>query len=445
MPGSRVSKEEVIRFLEQNGCKLLSNNYINTSTDIEYRCVCGHNRVSKFKKIKHYKQFTCLECMGYISKEMVVDFLAQHNCELLSEYKSSNIKIKIKCDCGHLRVSTFKYIKSAKQFSCIKCTKLKARRFGEKRRCMFDQKRCMLLEKALNKSIKQREQFLPENYDKTIQCLRCNNEKSIRLFTSGKICKSCIKLKESIKRDKYSKEQHIHEMVHKCTVTSKLRYGRGRKIFQDKTNLIDEAFILKLCDKQGDKCFYSGVSFVWKHGVNEKPSIDRIDPNLPYSKDNVQMVIKIVNQAKNDLSHDEFLYMVDSIQNPLKETPHTLPALSWVPITHLLCGCRSRAKARLVSRTKHPNSGVFALTRDIINKIYKRQKGRCVYTGVVLYTKDYDVDKFHKLSIDRIDSDGGYTENNVQLVSYPTNQAKSDLTHNEFLNLIEKIHTNMKL
>lgn len=148
MPRSRVTKEEVIQFLEENGCKLLSNDYINTSTDIKYRCVCGHNRVSKFKKIKYYKQFKCLECIGCvpISKEMVIKFLAQHDCKLLSDYISSNIKIQIECDCGHPRVSTFKSIKNAKQFSCITCTGLKVRR--------FDKKRCRILEKALIKSIR---------------------------------------------------------------------------------------------------------------------------------------------------------------------------------------------------------------------------------------------------------------------------------------------------
>ena len=371
---------------------------------------------------------------------MVIKFLAQHDCKLLSDYKSSNIKIQIECDCGHPRVSTFKSIKNAKQFSCIACTGLKVRR--------FDKKRCRILEKALIKSIKQREHFFPENYYKTVHCSSCNIEKSIRLFTSGKICKPCIKQKETDKRLKYSKEDHIHEMVRSCTITSKLRYDRGRTVFQDKMNLIDDAFILQLCEKQGDKCCYSGIPFIWKHCVNEKPSIDRIDPKLPYSKDNVQMVIKIVNQAKNDLSHDEFLYMVKSIQNPLKEfklSPDNLPELGWVPITHLLCGCRGNAKARLASRTKHPNSSVFVLTRDIITKIYERQQGRCVYTGMMLYTNDYDVDKFHKLSVDRIDSDEGYVESNIQLVSYPTNQAKNNLTHYEFLTLINKIYTNLNL
>ena len=449
MPGKRVTKAEVVHFLEQNGCKLMSNDYVNSATDIEYRCACGHDRVGIIKNIKYYKQFTCLECIGYvpISKEMVVDFLAQHNCKLLSDYKSSNIKIEIECDCGHSRVSTFKNIKSAKQFSCITCTELKTQHLNQTKCRILNKQRCKLLEQSIIKSLKQRDHFSPENYYKTIQCSKCNIRKNIRLFShgQGKICKLCKKQKESDKMAKYSKEDHIHEMVYNCGITSKVRYGRGRTIFQDKTNLIDEAFILQLCDKQEDKCCYSGIPFVWKHGDNAKPSIDRIDSELPYSKDNVQMVIKIVNRAKNDLTHNDFLSMVKLIQNPLKETPHTLPTLGKTPLNNLLGDCRRSAKARLNRKTKDPNSGIFELSREIVTGIYKRQQGKCAYTGMVLYTRDVKVNHFQRLSIDRIDSNKGYTEHNVHLVSAYVNRAKNTLSHDEFLDLIDKIHTNLKL
>ena len=44
-------------------------------------------------------------------------------------------------------------------------------------------------------------------------------------------------------------------------------------------------------------------------------SIDRIDSNLGYTKDNIQLVGAIINQIKTDMSNDEFINMCSIITN----------------------------------------------------------------------------------------------------------------------------------
>ena len=67
--------------------------------------------------------------------------------------------------------------------------------------------------------------------------------------------------------------------------------------------------------KQGNRCAYSGKELIWLIKNNYSTSIDRIDSDKGYTKDNVQLVAKIVNQAKNNLMHDEFLEMINTIYN----------------------------------------------------------------------------------------------------------------------------------
>lgn len=73
---------------------------------------------------------------------------------------------------------------------------------------------------------------------------------------------------------------------------------------------ITEEYILELLYKQDNRCAITGDELTFILGNGRTPtnlSIDRIDPNLGYTKGNVQLVCMAVNQFKNDLSSKEFL------------------------------------------------------------------------------------------------------------------------------------------
>lgn len=69
-----------------------------------------------------------------------------------------------------------------------------------------------------------------------------------------------------------------------------------------------------------------------------------------------------------------------------------------------------------------------------LKALWEQQKGRCVYTGLPLRTRNHKTG--HALidiaSLDRIDSSKGYLKGNVQFISTALNLAKSDLPDERF-------------
>lgn len=63
-----------------------------------------------------------------------------------------------------------------------------------------------------------------------------------------------------------------------------------------------------LCVYTGEKLFVASKRAIWKKKLGYKPnmlSIDRIDPNKPYQKGNIQFVTARFNKIKQDLSNAE--------------------------------------------------------------------------------------------------------------------------------------------
>lgn len=56
-------------------------------------------------------------------------------------------------------------------------------------------------------------------------------------------------------------------------------------------------------------CNLSGRDLVFKIGHPDSPSIDRINSNRGYTKSNIQIVSSRVNQAKNNMTDQEFVQM----------------------------------------------------------------------------------------------------------------------------------------
>lgn len=74
----------------------------------------------------------------------------------------------------------------------------------------------------------------------------------------------------------------------------------------------------------------------------------------------------------------------------------------------------------------------FTVTREWLRTLLNKQGERCVYTGVPIgftTSKHWGA----TASLDRIDSEGGYTENNVQWVHKTVNMMKQQLGNAEFI------------
>ena len=70
--------------------------------------------------------------------------------------------------------------------------------------------------------------------------------------------------------------------------------------------------IWEVYEKQGKKCYYTGLPISFYYNSANKPekqtaSVDRIDSKLGYTKDNIQIVHKCINQMKQIFTDVEFI------------------------------------------------------------------------------------------------------------------------------------------
>lgn len=150
-----------------------------------------------------------------------------------------------------------------------------------------------------------------------IECSECGRSKYIRYFpfrrknytyNKEKICKKC-------KNNIQLKKNTLKHVLQRCLTTSKTstkeRLKKGRKECGINTLTINQ--LIKMFEEQNGKCKLSNVKLSLNTNSNNIVSIDRIDSNKGYTIDNIQLVSKIVNQAKNNLSMEDFKSMVFSI------------------------------------------------------------------------------------------------------------------------------------
>lgn len=76
---------------------------------------------------------------------------------------------------------------------------------------------------------------------------------------------------------------------------------------------IDVEYLHELFEQQNGKCAYSNVELTQSKSKIINMSIDRIDNSKGYIKGNVVWVSSIVNSMKNDLTEDEFVYVINLI------------------------------------------------------------------------------------------------------------------------------------
>ena len=153
-----------------------------------------------------------------------------------------------------------------------------------------------------------------------LKCVRCNEEKVQSSFykhsgNTGRngrqsYCKDCNHL---IRDERRSKDNgFIKTMILSCKYMGIRRSKKGRENCDD-YNLTLE-FILELKDKQNNRCALSGIEMIWESNSGwKKASIDRLDNDKGYTKDNVRLVAWGINQAMSNYSDDIFLEMCRAV------------------------------------------------------------------------------------------------------------------------------------
>ena len=100
--------------------------------------------------------------------------------------------------------------------------------------------------------------------------------------------------------------------------------------------------------------------------------------------------------------------------------------------------------SQMLSRCKTTNREC-TIDLKFIKDLWYTQKGRCALSGLQMlhtYSRDVPERVILNASVDRIDSSGGYTPGNVQLVSVRVNLMKGPLTENSFYDLCHAIVRN---
>lgn len=177
-----------------------------------------------------------------------------------------------------------------------------------------------------DKTLKYRNDYLPENYNQQFTCWDCKQTKNRKNFpyrkqyayNKEKRCKLCNYNATKKLRIQHSQGQIIQYLLTSAKGMAKKREKRNRKcLFK-----ITEKDIKDLIKKQNNKCIYTGREFKWVYKDPNKPSIDRIDSSKGYIKENIQLVIFKANQAKSTMTNAEFISFINEIYynvNPLKE------------------------------------------------------------------------------------------------------------------------------
>lgn len=133
-------------------------------------------------------------------------------------------------------------------------------------------------------------------------CTKCELEKDANLFGKDKVSKDGLryfcKLCEKEDNKKWKVKNWCKKLLHSAKSTSK------------KYNLpfdLDEAHILQLWSSQNGKCYWLEIDLVPSDVRSpSSPSIDRIDCDKGYTKNNIVLCSQFANLGRCDVDFDVF-------------------------------------------------------------------------------------------------------------------------------------------
>lgn len=147
---------------------------------------------------------------------------------------------------------------------------------------------------------------------------------------------------------------------------------------------------------------------------------------LHCTKDGYAYVCLTCGRAKTKLYRNKNREKYNTNQQAVRRTEKGF-------ISQLLHGAKTRAKQKGFE---------YSLTGDFIQELLTRIDYVCQVTGqkMTLEAKTRKQKNLHKVSLDRVDSLKGYTEDNVQLICWAVNLMKNSMDKEEFEFWINTIH-----
>lgn len=200
---AKLTYEQVKKYIEDLGCKLLSEEYKNTTTPLIIQCECGRIFERKFKILQKSPICKCKKCtQEYLTKGMLKPFeeilfeVEKRGYKILTtenDYKGINKKYKFICSQGHEKEMYLSDLLSGHECKICATEKVvsKLRLSYEKVKDAFEKEGYELLSETYKNSSENLIVKCPKghvtetmtygNFKKGARCLKCYNlEVSIR-------------------------------------------------------------------------------------------------------------------------------------------------------------------------------------------------------------------------------------------------------------------------
>ncbi len=184
--------------------------------------------------------------------------------------------------------------------------------------------------------------------------------------------------------------------------------------------------ILNLRERQNNRCIYTDVELIWTmdSGIYQM-SIDRIDSNFYYTLDNIQLVCRGINHMKSNYSHKMFISLLENIAN-YKSCNHHKD----------MVGKTFYMKFYNMKRNARKHNYILTMTEEEVLEICKMQIGLCGLSEIEVcwHQGCWCVGSF-----DKIDSNGIYEPDNVQVTLWLVNRMKNKFSNSDAFEIIKLI------
>ncbi len=305
-------------------------------------------------------------------------------------------------------------------------------------------------------NIMRRSVSYPKPISGTQICTRCNIPKDISEFRPFKsVSRGTLSYCRICEHDAINKrESTLDGFINKIFIALEPKIKARRK---DLEISITKEMIINLYHKQNGLCAKTGIKmtrvkeYVPKKLVRINPkhyyniSIDRIDSRKGYTENNIQLVCVGYNLMKWEVEETVFIQWCHKVSNHAKAGRPS-------PDEEMKLNMHSRKYIRnCFVRLNDRKIKISFEAEDLFNK-YEECRGVCYYTGVKLKlvksqrSKD---DHFNRIkanypnySIDRTDSSGWYSLDNIQQVCNTINIMKGEMAEDMFIEFCTVIANN---
>ncbi len=286
-------------------------------------------------------------------------------------------------------------------------------------------------------------------------CIGCNLAKDVssfwaKAYNSSGLGSTCRECRDIERVEKLTKLDNFISYICKNSRAS----AKRRKLDHG----IDENIIMKLWQEAKQICIGTGYKMTHKIMSSDNNnsyrvqlphyynlSIDRINSNLGYVKDNIQLCTYGYNFIKGELD-EEFLYIIAISISGYDKVSGKVKISSIVE--NFIKNRFNHTLSLLPYRTRNIK---FDITLEDLYQKFEEQGGLCMLSGKTMTTffthrlrplngRKQRIEKnYFNISIDRIDSLKDYTFDNIQLVCSCVNMMKGEIPENMFLEFCKAI------